>query len=408
MAAADPSTTADSKSFDNDKWQKLVMEYSDTPCLKDRTTLCLLKELVEMQVASHVEGDNTWIENRLADEVVASGDKALAEKALGLIFLNPDWAKVPLLFTAGKYDEGMALVNKQQKTTQEGYDYGAIWALVQRGDLDKALDVAKAIKDWRHVQPDNEWAKTVDGCSWFNIPPAYPKATAILAREFAQKKEYDKSYEAVKLIEFYKKDNLHGRAGIGGCTWSDQRSAYAVAVFGLLEALQKDRSDKTKEMYADVEKRQALIDEEKKERKKQAEEMGKSVEAMMKSVEEWQTLRDEEKKNRKKQAEEMEKSVEPRFPDPQKNPLAPVIVKPYTLNESKAKKNNTELLMDDFLKNTNVSHDVLKGHWVNYLNECKTTRGESTAEKRMAGCYTELIWLLQYREIGDTKFPRPD
>lgn len=252
------------KPFDEAKWQELVAQQSASPCVKDRTPKCLLSQVGKMKSAqgklnlgdSAGYSESARADGTFVEAVINYGDKDTARELLKLI---PDSAKaqrMSLLFMTNEYEPAMKILNELQETQKAGTDYGAIWALTQAGDLDKAFELAKTVLTWQYTDlnppPAGSTRSMHSGFCVGNITSAYPRSIGVLANKLADLKQYEKAHEAAKLLRQYIANKLNGR-GYFNCNWKSAKWAYEDAIFGLAEALAKNGDrDRAKEIYDEI------------------------------------------------------------------------------------------------------------------------------------------------------------
>lgn len=252
------------KPFDETKWQELVAEHSGSPCLKDRTAKCLMRQVAKMKSAqgkmnlgdSAGYSESARADGNFVEAVINYGDQ---ETARELLKLMPDSAKaqrMSLLFMAKEYELAMKILNELQETQKAGTDYGAIWALTQAGDLDKAFELAKTVITWQYTDLNPPPAGTTrisrSGFCVGNITSAYPRSIGVLASKLADLKQYEKAHEAAKMLRQYIANKLNGR-GYFNCNWKSAKWAYEDAIFGLAEALSKNGERKrAKSIYDEI------------------------------------------------------------------------------------------------------------------------------------------------------------
>jgi ankyrin repeat protein len=253
------------KPFDEAAWQKLLDIHTHSPCLKDRSARCLLGQVIDMKVSFqhgfHLGGNHFYSENTQADvafleAVINHGDKSTAQKLLALLPAEAEAARMRLLFLTGDYDLALEIAHRLQETKKSGTDYGATWALMQGGDINKALEIAKIAMKWQYTDlnppPAGQIRSVRSGYCESNVTSSYPRSIGVLSNRFADTKNYDKAHEIVNMLLAYWRNNLNGN-GYYNCNWTWARWAYEDAAFGLAEAYSKnDKKDEARKLFSEI------------------------------------------------------------------------------------------------------------------------------------------------------------
>lgn len=199
-------------------------ENLDSACYASASVQCLIQETVKLRLnLNHPLITNSSYrlsDDEIAQIVVDLGTADDAKELLKVLPFNVPERRMQLLFTAGEYDQATSALYDLQKTEKIGEDYGAVRALTQRGDLDKALEIATLTIDWHRTVKDEH--NGIGDCG--GIPEIYPRPIEILSETFAKKKQYDKAYAALKLIERFWNQNYNGNRNY--CSEHDTGAAY--------------------------------------------------------------------------------------------------------------------------------------------------------------------------------------
>lgn len=239
------------------EWQNLLGTYSNSPCLKDRTAACLIEQALNLQLEILKESGKEKItfsvydqstERKLIGNIVSFGDRKAAIKILPYIDDQSIATRTQLLFLSGAYDEALAEMHKSHKKYTDGSDYGAVWALVMRGDYDKALEIARIALKWQH--PPTYIGQTVTACS--SNYSNYPRGIGRLAHLLATQGRYKEAFETKSLLKKYIKNKYNGR-WFFTCYQLHGLQAYLDAVYGIADTLmQEQQADKALEVYRDI------------------------------------------------------------------------------------------------------------------------------------------------------------
>ncbi|MDE1153971.1 MAG: ankyrin repeat domain-containing protein [Micavibrio sp.] len=264
VASSEAVKAENEKPFNEETWQKLVDINGKSPCVKDRSVKCLLGQLFAMKMrdARRIIPSRSYIsknaqaDSEFIDAVINHGDEATASKVLSILAPSADNERMLLQFLTGDYEAAWRVLRQLQEDETSGTDYGAVWALEQRGDIDEALNVTRVAIEWKYTDPTAGPAGlhsyTHSGFCIGNISSAYPRSIGLLANKFADAKNYEKSYEIVNMLKLYSANGLNGR-GYFNCNWKAAKWAYEDAAFGLAEALVKDgKTERAKALFSEI------------------------------------------------------------------------------------------------------------------------------------------------------------
>lgn len=249
------------KPFDEKKWQDLANSHAKSPCLIDNTQHCLLMQAVKIragmgrQIVQQGYSETSQQDKNLIEAVISYGATDIAKILLQLVPQTDVGRRVPLLLTAGQDDVAIKLLRELQETRKLAFDYDAIWALTQRGALDKALDVAREVVPWKYTDPNPPPAGVVRGgfgeCPG-NIMNAFPRSLAVLGNKFLLKKQYDKVETIIELLKSYE-DNGTRKDRTSGCDYKYVKWSYQETAFGLAETLAKDnKKTRATEVFREI------------------------------------------------------------------------------------------------------------------------------------------------------------
>jgi hypothetical protein len=223
-----------------DEWQHLIAAHFESPCLNDRTPKCLLREAGKLRPLTN------------APLVIAYGDEQLARQLSSSL---PDDAMrmrqhMQLLFTIREDKKATEILRNLQEQRKTGTDFGAILALLGRGDPDAALDIAKMTIDWPYVDPNHGLIVSIGQCA--NSEALYPGPIQRLAEVFVSRNELDKAKTALDLIKRYWDNKLNGHH-YDNCSFKNAKWAYYGAAVAVAQGFSKaGQKDKAKEIFADL------------------------------------------------------------------------------------------------------------------------------------------------------------
>ncbi len=236
------------KPFDERKWQDLTKDHEQSQCLTDRTPNCLLMQAAKIRaglgrpIVRQGYSEPSEQDKRLIEATVSYGATDVARMLLPLVPPTDVDRRLPLLVTAGEDEAAIKLLRELQETRKLAYDYDAIWALTQRGTLDKALEVASEVVAWKYTNPNPPPAGVMtfsSGECAGNIMNAFPRSLAILGHKLLLEKQYDKVQKVITVLKSYS-DNGTRREQNSSCDYKYVKWSYQETVYGLAEALARD------------------------------------------------------------------------------------------------------------------------------------------------------------------------
>jgi len=224
--------------FSEQNWDTLQSKFAESSCRSNPSFQCL----VENSIAS-LELENNPLDvlyyPPIANLIISEGNTSLANT---LLSTWPDQNKITkfeeslprtkgysaenikselnhfsdlkmqLLYVAGDYQQADEILAQSHTSRSKGEDFGAIAALVKKGDLDKALTIAKDTLTWPLEGKDGrEGSSAIMHCNTYEEPTPRAKAMGSLGLEFIEKKEYDKAREVSELLKTYIENKAYGQ-----------------------------------------------------------------------------------------------------------------------------------------------------------------------------------------------------
>ncbi len=247
--------------FDEKEWSALVESHKNSPCKKELTSGCLMQQALQLL---NIETDSAKISypKFLADIAIENGDTKTAEilvkawptadeiraheesiprprkrspSEIENIILGFHIDYIQLLFLTGNYEEAEKLLVALHKQLKNGSDYGALNALVKRGDLEQAQKIARLTLEWKREVPDpKENSSAHMHCDTYRDPKTLPAAMGDLAQAYIEKGNLDQAYKIAKLVHHYWENKAFGQSSY--CYTDFAKGSYFHAMKALVEA----------------------------------------------------------------------------------------------------------------------------------------------------------------------------
>lgn len=248
------------ETFDEKEWLALVESHKNSPCIKELTYQCLMQQTLHLLNIPNDPARRSYLKF-LADMVIEHGDSTTAGILLKVWPIGDDIRKyemsmprlqrmtpnaientilgfhieyIQLLFLAGNYDEAEKLLTTLHQQQKDGSDYGAINALVKRGDLEQAFKIAQKTLEWKREVPDpKENSSAHMHCNTYTNPKTRPAAMGDLALAYIKKGNSDKAYEIAKLARHYWENKAFGQSSF--CYIDFAKGSYINIMQALIE-----------------------------------------------------------------------------------------------------------------------------------------------------------------------------
>lgn len=191
-----------------------------SPCLKARGAACR-KDLFS-KLSSH--SPETGI--MLLDITTEDAEFLLGNRQ----DLTPA-TRMHLLFAIGRYEEATELLKSFKDRSVDNQEKGAVYALVMRGDLDKALDVASLVLDWPYENPRKGMRVTACRKNKFSLP----QSLSLLVQAFIDVGRIEDAAKALELVRQYRDHDMYGH-NVNACDYDELRGGYRYATLALSDA----------------------------------------------------------------------------------------------------------------------------------------------------------------------------
>lgn len=244
----DPSETPE--------WATLLDKYSRI-CIEDRTAACLIDAALNLHIQIYMQNGaiphdlthyNAQAQRHLVDYIVSFGQQNAAAKILPYVDSNKKGTRTRLLFLSGDYQKADKELAAANRAYEEASDYGAVWALINRGDIEKAIEVSKLALSWQHPRSFT----SVHSGVCISDYTRYPRSIGHLAHLLALDGDGARAVTIKNLLKDFIKNKYNGR-NFDNCYRLAGRRAYLDAAYGIADVyMQRGKKEKALDIYKEV------------------------------------------------------------------------------------------------------------------------------------------------------------
>ena len=264
--------------FHKEEWENLVEQHQQFGCKDDFHRECLMRQAITLLNYQKTSINRQHLQ-QIAGIVIRYGDVETAKALLAvwpssesiheaensksrLQKLEPrriedvivvfEKKHLQLLFLTGQYEKADTELLSMHEREKDGSDFGAINALVKRGDLDKAYEVAQLTLEWKREKSDPKSNSSAHmHCYTYTRPKTRPAAMGDLALAYIEKGKLDKGYKTAQFIKHYLENNAFGQSSY--CYSNFAKASYMAAIKQLVEVRSKSgNNDRAKFLFEEL------------------------------------------------------------------------------------------------------------------------------------------------------------